>query len=184
MKKIDAKTITMIGLMAALVFVGTNLRITIPLGVTSTMLHFGNVFCLLGGLLFGGIPGGLAAGIGSAVFDLSSEYAAEAPITFINKFAMGFVAGMVARAPAVNFAKKQITVVVAAICGSASYIALYMLKNYIEMAFILNMPSEAIPAVLLPKLAVSATNGMTAVVASVILCYLLKPALHKAKILA
>ncbi len=181
-KKIDVKTLTIVGLMAALVFVGTSLRITIPLGFTSTMLHFGNVFCILGGLLFGGIPGGLAAGIGSAVFDLSSEYAAEAPITFLNKFAMGFVAGFVAHLPSFSLRKKQIATVIAAICASATYIVLYMLKNYVEMAFILRLPTDVIFPVLIPKLAVSATNGLTAVVASVILCFALRPALDRARL--
>ena len=54
-KKFDARTICMVGIMAALVFVGTNLRIKIPAGTDGVMLHLGNVFCLLGGLLFGGI---------------------------------------------------------------------------------------------------------------------------------
>ncbi len=182
-KKFDIRKITMIGLMAALVFVGTFLRITIPLGFTSTMLHFGNVFGILAGLLFGPLGGGLAAGIGSAIFDLSGEYAAEAPITFINKFAMGFVAGLfmkhfVASTPKVT----TLFTVMAAASGSITYVVLYTLKNYIEMAFILSLPTEAIFPVLIPKLIVSLTNGITAVIASTILCSLLKPALVRARI--
>ncbi len=182
-KKYDIRKITMIGLMAALVFVGTFLRITIPLGFTSTMLHFGNVFGILAGLLFGPIGGGLAAGIGSAIFDLSGEYAAEAPITFVNKFAMGFVAGFVMnRFSAITPKVSALLTTIAAAFGSVTYIGLYMLKNYVEMAFILSMPTETILPVLIPKLIVSLTNGLTAVIASSILCSILKPALIRAKI--
>ncbi len=183
-KSMDIRKISMIGLMAALVFVGTYIRITIPLGFTSTMLHFGNVFGILGGLLFGPLGGGLAAGIGSAIFDLSSEYAAEAPITFINKFAMGFAAGLVAnKFKAIQPNLNVMLTAISAASGSLTYIALYMLKNYVEMAFILAMPSEAIIPVLVPKLIVSFSNGITAVVAGTILYTALKPALVRARIL-
>ncbi len=183
-KKLDIRKISMIGLMAALVFVGTYMRITIPLGFTSTMLHFGNIFGILGGLLFGPVGGGLAAGIGSALFDLSSEYAAEAPITFINKFAMGFAAGLVAtKFKAIQPNMNVMLTAISASIGSLSYIVLYILKNYIEMAFILAIPAEAIVPVLVPKLLVSLTNGITAVIASTILYTALKPALLRAKIL-
>ncbi len=183
-KNFSTQKLTAIGLMAALVFIGTFLRINIPLGFTSTMLHFGNVFGILAGLLFGPISGGLAAGIGSAIFDLSSEYAAEAPITFVNKFAMGFVAGYISKrlvgiTPKVNVSFTAIS----AAMGSLTYVALYMFKNYIEMAYIVPVPTETIFAVLIPKLVVSLTNGLTAVVVSTILCTLLKPALIRAKVL-
>ena len=42
------------------------------------------------------VYGGLSAGIGSALYDLMDpSYASEAWITFINKFMMGLVAGLV-----------------------------------------------------------------------------------------
>ncbi len=183
-KKFDVRIVSMIGLMAALVFVGTFLRITIPLGFTSTMLHFGNVFGILAGLLLGPIPGGLAAGIGSMIFDLSSEYAAEAPITFINKFAMGFVAGFAAKKLLGSASKANVMLTaIAAASGSLTYVVLYIVKNYVEMAFILGTPTEAILPVLIPKLIVSLTNGLTAVIASTMLSTALKPALNRAKVL-
>ena len=67
--KTNAQRLGVIGLMAAMVFVATNFRIDIPTPLGKTMIHFGNVMCILGGLLFGGPIGGLAAGIGSAFFD-------------------------------------------------------------------------------------------------------------------
>ncbi|NMA06377.1 MAG: ECF transporter S component, partial [Ruminococcaceae bacterium] len=57
--------------MAALTFVFTMFfRIDIPTPLGKTMLHLGNVMCLLSGLLFGPVRGGLAGGIGSMMYDL------------------------------------------------------------------------------------------------------------------
>lgn len=64
--------IVIIGLMAAMVFVCTMfLGIRIPTPTGTTQLKTANAICLLTGLLFGGWTGGLAAGIGSALFDLT-----------------------------------------------------------------------------------------------------------------
>ena len=81
--------IVIIGLMAAMVFVCTMfLGIRIPTPTGTTQLKTANAICLLTGLLFGGWTGGLAAGIGSALFDLTyPEWAAGAWLTFIFFFA-------------------------------------------------------------------------------------------------
>ena len=60
----------MIGLMAAVVFVVTMfLSIRIPTPTGTTMIKLANAFVLLCGLLLGPVRGGLAAGIGSMIFD-------------------------------------------------------------------------------------------------------------------
>ena len=59
MKNKKLATIVAVGLMAALVFVGNYLQIKIPNGVLITRIHFGNSMCILAGLLFGALPGGL-----------------------------------------------------------------------------------------------------------------------------
>src|SRR5574344_2065781 len=93
------RTMVTVGLMAALVFIFTYIRIEIPVSITGgkTMLHLGNVMCILSALLFGKWKGGLAAGIGSMFFDLFDPmFLPECWITFIMKFAMAFVAGLIA----------------------------------------------------------------------------------------
>lgn len=91
--------IVLIGLMAALCFVGTYLHIDVPTPLGKVMLHFGNVFCLLSGMLLGGVKGGLAAGIGSMFYDvLDPAYISESWITFINKFMMAFLCGIIVKA--------------------------------------------------------------------------------------
>ena len=189
-KRFDTKTICMIAIMAALVFVGTNLRIKIPIGADGTMLHLGNVFCLLGGLLFGGIPGGIAAGFGSALFDLFSEYAAEAWITLILKFIMGFAAGAVTSIGARQEAllaetggKRSLFPVLGAVCGSVAYSVLYVVKTIIMQRYVYLSPWEGVWAVVAVKAAVTFTNGLVAIVASVMLYYALKPALKRARII-
>ncbi len=180
-KRFNTRLIAMIGLMAALVFVGTFLRIKIPVGSDGTMLHFGNVFSLLAGLLFGGLPGGLAAGIGSGLFDLCSEYASEAWITFLNKFVMGFVAGLVA-----HWGRREpgrTRLVLAAVSGSLSYCVLYIAKTIVTNRFINGLPWEGVWPVVAVKGAVTLTNGLIAVVASLVLYSVLKPALVRAHIL-
>lgn len=179
------RRIVQIALMAALVFVGTTLRIKIPVGPDGVMLHFGNVFCLLSGLLFGGVPGGLAAGLGSGIFDLTSEYASEAWITFINKFFMGFVAGFVAHrgTKGLAFAAGRIRTIVGAALGSLIYLVLYAFKTVITLHYINGMVWAAVWPVAGIKLFVSLLNGLIAVTASLILVFALRPALQRAGLL-
>lgn len=92
--------IVMIGLMAAVVFVVTMfLSIRIPTPTGTTMIKLANAFVLLCGLLLGPVRGGLAAGIGSMIFDLMTpEYAPEAWITFLRFFLMAWLCGVIAYA--------------------------------------------------------------------------------------
>lgn len=185
-KKFDARTICMVGIMAALVFVGTNLRIKIPAGTDGVMLHLGNVFCLLGGLLFGGVPGGLAAGMGSALFDLFSEYANEAWITFLTKFAMGFVSGLIACgffAKARPAGKGLSKTALGAVAGSLTYVALYAVKTVIMQRLVYGLPWAGVWPIVAVKTSVSLINGLIAVAASLILYSALRPALERARIL-
>ena len=65
-KKFTIYQLAFTALMAALVFVSTQFNIKIPLGMgVTSMISFGNIFCILSALLLGPIYGGLAAGIGS-----------------------------------------------------------------------------------------------------------------------
>ena len=92
-----ARDVVMVGLMTALVFIFTYLHIDIPTPLSNTMIHLGNVMCLLASLLFGGIRGGLAAGFGSMIYDmLDPRYLPTCWVTFIMKFLMGWVAGKLA----------------------------------------------------------------------------------------
>lgn len=88
--KYSTRQIAFIGVMAAIVFVSNYIQIKIPVGVNDmTRIHVANAFCLLAGIVLGPVQGGLAAGIGSALYDvLDPVYITSAPFTFVFKFLM------------------------------------------------------------------------------------------------
>ncbi|MEG0689354.1 MAG: ECF transporter S component [Hungatella sp.] len=87
------------GLMAALCYVAfTFLKIPIPtFGGDMVALHIGNAFCVLAALLLGGTYGGLAGALGMTIADLLDPvYITSAPKTFILKFCIGLITGLIA----------------------------------------------------------------------------------------
>lgn len=165
------------GLLAALVFVFS--WVQIPIG-SIARIHLGNVFCALAGLLFGPLTGGLAGGFGSMLFDLTNPaYIAECWITFLTKFFIGFLAGLIARPG------KKVPVgrdIVAATVGSVAYVVLYLVKSFITMT-IEGQAQGAIVTQLYTKGITSLTNAVMAIIASVLLAQALRPALSRAGIL-
>ena len=80
-------------LFSALCFIGVLIRIPLP---TGAFVHLGNMICILASLLIGGIYGGIAGSLGMGLFDLTHGYLGAGLLrTFILKFLMGFVAGLV-----------------------------------------------------------------------------------------
>lgn len=165
-----------IGLMAALVYAGNYLQIKIPNGVLVTRIHLGNSMCLLAGLLFGSLNGGLASGIGAMLYDLFDPvYIVSAPYTFISKFAMGFTAG------ALRNSNEKARVTAAAIVGQLAYIVLYLLKSFFTI-IILGGTVEAAWAAVGTNAITSVINGVLAVVIAVPLYFTLRKALKQTMI--
>lgn len=178
--KFSVQKLAAIGVMSALVLVATMyFKIDIPTPLGKTMLHLGNVMCILGGLLFGGLSGGFAAGIGSAIYDLMDPvYAPEFWVTFIMKFAMAFIAGTIA-----NYGKpSKAKTIIGAVVGAVSYVALYISKTIIVQYFMLGNPWQTVSGVVITKGTTSLVNALIAMVCSVILYSLISPALKKAGI--
>jgi uncharacterized membrane protein len=162
----SARRIAVIGVMAAFCFVSNYL--SIPIG-TISRIHFGNVFCVLSGLLLGAVPGGFCAGIGAFFYDLTNPlYAASAPITFLMKFALAAVAGLVARVGGAN-AERFVQNLIAAVAGSLTYVALYLGKSFISDHWVLKNPIETTMVKMATKGASSLTNALIAVVFALIL---------------
>ncbi|MBP1925606.1 putative membrane protein [Sedimentibacter acidaminivorans] len=179
-KKFSIYQLTVIGLMSAMVFVATNFRIEIPTPLGKTMLHLGNVMCLLSGIFFGGVTGGLAAGFGSAIYDLfDPAFAPEFWITFIMKFTMGFIAGKISHMRGFNGENKKINLI-AAIVAAITYVLLYVCKTIFLQLIILESTWQAVSAVAVTKFLVSSTNAIIAVIASLALSISLRPALKAA----
>jgi len=125
-KKMNAYTLAFIGAMAAIIYVVTLFRF--PL--LGSKVHFANAMCLLGGMFFGPLYGGLAAGVGSALYDaLAGGYdILNVMITFVSKFAMAWVCGMIVWHKGER-SEDTPRAVIAAVCGALTYVALYMLKS-------------------------------------------------------
>ncbi len=174
--------IVIIGLMAAMVFVCTMfLGIRIPTPTGTTQLKTANAICLLTGLLFGGWTGGLAAGIGSALFDLTYPgWAAGAWLTFIFFFAMGAICGGIAHAGGAA-GKNKARNWLAAVCGAVGYWLLYIGKSILVLCLSGSAFSAAFIATT-PKMLTGGINAVFAVVVSNLLAALLRPKLEAAGI--
>ena len=174
--------IVIIGLMAAMVFVCTMfLGIRIPTPTGTTQLKTANAICLLTGLLFGGWTGGLAAGIGSALFDLTyPEWAAGAWLTFIFFFAKGAICGGIAHAGGAA-GKNKARNWLAAVCGAVGYWLLYVGKSILVLCLSGSAFSAAFIATT-PKMLTGGINAVFAVVVSNLLAALLRPKLEAAGI--
>lgn len=170
----SVKRITLIGMMAAVVCVVTLFRF--PL--FGSKVHFANTMCLLSGLLLGPVSGGLAAGLGSAIYDvlLGGYGAVEAVITFVNKFAMAWVAAMIVRR-VVN--RSLLRIIVACVAGAFTYMALYLFKTWIFQNFVYGYAADAVWATLLSKAPASFVNACLASVAGPVLYTALKQPLKK-----
>lgn len=173
------------GLMAALVFVGSMLRVTLPVAVGgTTSFHLGNIMAVLSGLLLGPVGGGLASGIGSALCDVINPlYTYEIPFTFFNKLAMGAIAGWLSHRGGKN-GESHGWNFTAAVTGTLVYYVLYFAKSFFYNGIILEglQPLVAL-ASLVMKLPASLFNGILAVAAGVPLATAVRKALRKSGVL-
>ncbi len=169
--------LTVMAVMAAMVCVVSYIRIPF----FGTSLHMANAVCVLCGLLLGPLPGFVAAGIGSFLFDLLSGYGAEGFITLVSKGAIGLVSGLIAYKAAhkeTYTAREHGLIILASILGALSYVALYMLKTCIFGYVVYNLATEGVIARMLSKLWGSLINAVFAAIATPILFHALRPALR------
>lgn len=180
----SVRNITLIGVLAACVFVLTKfISIPIPTPLGKTALSLGNAMCILSSVLFGPVIGGLSAGLGNALVDLTDPaWAPEFWITFINKFLMAFVAGLVMHY--VRFGSEKLRVWVAGLCGTVTYTLLYVTKNIISGVYIKGFTWQvSILETLSVKLPVSLVNGVLAVICAALLFLALREPLRRAHII-
>ena len=173
------------GVMAAIICVITTFRI--PLG--QSKVHFANSLCLLAGLLLGPVWGGTAAGLGSAIYDvLLGGYTYEAVITFVSKFAMAWVTGMlyqkwVLRKEEKSWKENLLPLIISCVLGALTYVALYMLKTWVFKMYVEPVPADTIPGIMVAKLVPSLINAAFAVVTAPIFFHAVRPALKAGGIL-
>lgn len=169
------KRLAVLGLLTALVFVSNYISIPIPTGFGVTRVHVANGICILAAMLTGPWWGGLAAGLGSMFYDFTNPaYISGAPITFIFKFAMAAVAGLIAYNGGLK-SKNTKKNLIGSIAGALTYVALYLLKSYISQRFIAGVPHDAVMVTVATKAGASLANAFIAVVIAMILTPILRP---------
>ena len=180
-RKFDTRQLVLIGLFAALVFVGSKIEIRFPTVLGVSRFHLGNAMCLLAGLTIGAAPGGFAAGFGSFIFDVVFWGGNPAGwlVTFVTKFLMGFVAGLCWQRQIFRSVPQTANLVLCGVLGQLAYIAGYLLKEFITARFILEQQMSVVSLMLLEKGLSSAVNAVIAVVLSVVLFSVLQPALRR-----
>ena len=180
-KQKNVNKLTALGMMCALVFVSNYLRITMPIAIGGrTSFTLANIMCCLSGLLLGPI-GGVASGLGSALYDLTNPaYAAECWITFITKGIMGMAAGFAMKDRATPGYGR--CTAAAALGGRGSYI-LYFFKSFAYDGLLIGgLAASTAAGALVLKIPASVFNGTVAIVLAPPLCLALRKALHQADI--
>ena len=178
-------------LMAALCFVSfqfLQFKIVLP-GGDATSFHVGNAFCVLAALLIGGVYGGLSGAIGMGIADLMDPvYITGAPKTFVLKFCIGLITGLVAHKYAkINESTDKAYVfkwsLIASIAGLAFNVVADPIVGYFYKQYILGQPQEV--ASILAKLSAGATfvNAIVSTILVVILYNAIRPALIKANLI-
>ena len=162
-QKISTKKIVLVGLLAALTVVGSGLRIKVPAGIVGTSaFHLGNIMCALSGILMGPWLGGLAAGLGSAIYDMFDPmYIAECWLTFLMKGAYGVVVGLV-----FGLGKKEwnyLKATLASAAGAVTYAVLYLLKNYVKAMVVQGVAASAAWLAVLDKVPATVFNAVVAI---------------------
>ena len=176
------KKIVLAALMAALTVIGSSLRITVPVDLVGTSsFHLGNIMCALSGLLLGPWLGGLAAGLGSAIYDmLNPLYISECWITFLLKGTYGLIAGLIAYRGKWAYGKA----VLASSAAAMTYAVLYLAKGCFYDGMLLKgltLP-VALAAVLATKIPATVFNAVVAVIGAPALAVAIRTALKKSRL--
>lgn len=172
--------------MAALSYVVfTFLQIKIPLpGGDATSIHLGNAVCVLGALLLGGVYGGLGGAIGMTIGDLLDPvYIVYAPKTFLLKFCIGLITGLIAHKIGkitieTDTKKVALFTTLAAAGGLLFNVIFDPLVGYFYKLVILGKPAAELT--LAWNVAATSINAVTSIIVSVLIYMALRPALKKA----
>ena len=180
--------ITLTALMAALsyvVFTFLQFKITLP-GGDATSIHLGNAVCVLGALLLGGVYGGIGGAIGMTIGDLLDPiYIVYAPKTFILKFFIGLITGLVAHKLgkiSESTDTKHVTkwTIIAAISGLLFNVIFDPLVGYFYKLLILGKPAAELT--LAWNITATSINAVSSVIVATIVYLALRPALIKANL--
>ena len=178
-QQLSTKRIVLAALMAALTVVGSGLRIKLPSAVLGTnAFHLGNIFCALSGILLGPGLGGLAAGLGSAIYDMFDPmYIAECWLTFLMKGAYGLITGLIVWSG--KNRESYLKTTLATLAGAVTYAALYLAKNYIKGIIVKGLAPAASALALLEKIPPTVFNAVVAILFAPMLAVAIRKALQQ-----
>lgn len=184
-KNEQIQKIVFTGVIAALsyvVFTFLQIKITLP-GGDATSIHLGNAVCVLGALLLGGVYGGLGGAIGMTIGDLLDPvYIVYAPKTFLLKFCIGLITGLVAHKLGHISTQRDLKKVLkwtiaAAAAGLLFNVIFDPLIGYFYKRIILGKPAAELT--LAWNIASTSINAVTSAAASTAVYMALRPALRK-----
>ena len=182
MKKntISTRKLVVAAMLAALTAVGSALRFTFPIdfGGTSSF-HLGNIMCALSGILLGPWMGGLAAGLGSAIYDMFNPlYISECWLTFLLKGAYGLASGLVICCGKKNWGYAR--ALIAAVAGAMAYAVLYLAKSFFYSGLLLQgLSVDAAWVTVISKLPATIFNAVIAIIAAPLLAITIRTALKR-----
>ena len=165
MKKNNVKRFAIIALMCALCYIGC-MFLSIKVA-TSIYIHFGNIFCLLTALMFGGIEGGVAGAVGMGIADLTDGlHALSFPKTIVCKMIMALVVGVFAHSVfKVNETKSRKGLFLSLLFGLIANVICEIGFGYIYYHFILGTVSDTFTVFFVSKIiSVSVTSALTLLV--------------------
>ena len=181
-QRFTTRRLAFLGMMTALVFASNYARIIMPIAIGGrTSFTLANIVCCLSGLLLGPI-GGLASGLGSALYDLTNPiFAPECWLTFLTKGAMGLAAGLVFRTPEQRETASYRRCLASSLVGCLTYYLLYFSKSLFYDNMLVGGLPFAAAALLLPlKIPASLFNAAAAIAAAPPLCLAIRAALRRA----
>ena len=182
MKKqaITTKHLVLTALLAALTVAGSALRVTLPIDIAgTTSFHLGNIMCALSGLLLGPWLGGLASGLGSAIYDMTNPlYISECWITFLTKGAYGLAVGLVVWKSKDSWG--YVKAILATAVGALTYAILYLAKSYFYNGLLIKgLTSAAALTTVIAKLPATIFNAVVAIIFAPILGIAIRKALER-----
>ena len=177
-QKLSTKRIAMAGLLAALTAVGSGLRIVIPVSIGgNSAFHLGNIFCALSGILLGPGLGGLAAGLGSAIYDMTNPiYISECWLTFLMKGAYAVAVGLTFKQLRVG---EYLRDLLSTTAGALTYAVLYLLKSFLKAMIVSGVTAQAAVIAVGTKLPATVFNMAVAILIAPVLSIAIRKALKQ-----
>ena len=180
--RFSVQKLALLGMMTDLVFAGNYLRVIMPIAIGGkTSFTLANILCCMSGLVLGP-AGGLASGLGSALYDLTNPlYAAECWLTFLTKGAMGLVAGLTVKKALSEDKLTYPKALTGAILGCVTYYILYFAKSVFYDGILLEGLTLTVAVAVIPlKLPASIFNAAVAIIGAPVLTIAVRSALKRA----